>query len=172
MRTHCDRITYTCAAIRPLRCANQITRIALREICVRHVGPTGSYFLAQPTHDCACPIPISDRKLWWMDECVDCRTKSHIVDAYRVTRYALSSPYGESQRCALGLDAVKRWVTRQQIAEFIAVAILFVPRDRRIVLTFISFDEFDGVMTDILIRLVPISPHQVLPTIQPTTTKY
>ena len=32
-----------------LRCANQITRIALREFCVRHVGPTGSYFLAKPT---------------------------------------------------------------------------------------------------------------------------
>ena len=65
MPTRCHGITSTSAARRPPRCANHITRIALREFCVRHVGPTGSCFLPQPTHDCEFPIPISDRKSWW-----------------------------------------------------------------------------------------------------------
>ena len=51
----------------PLRCANQITRIALREFCVRHVSQTAIYFLAKPPHDCDYSIPISDRNVGWVD---------------------------------------------------------------------------------------------------------
>ena len=61
-----SKIACASAAPSPLRSANQITRIALREFCVRHVIPTASYFLANPTHDCDCCIPISDTKLRWV----------------------------------------------------------------------------------------------------------
>ena len=49
-----------------IRCANQITRIALREFCVRHVSPTGSDFLSKPTQDWDCFIPISDTQSGWI----------------------------------------------------------------------------------------------------------
>ena len=62
----CERIVVASPALRPLRCANQIARIALREFCVRHVGPAGSYFPTKPTHDCDIPVRISDRKSWWI----------------------------------------------------------------------------------------------------------
>ena len=54
------------AAPSPPRSANQITRIALREFCVRHVSQTASYSLAKPPHDCDYSIPISDRNVGWV----------------------------------------------------------------------------------------------------------
>ena len=66
MRTHRHRIT--CAAPAALRQSdheNCLTRV----LCPTHmkkVGPTGSYILAKPTHNCGFSVPSSDRKSWWM----------------------------------------------------------------------------------------------------------
>ena len=61
----CERIDIASPALRPL---------PLRQSDhAKHVSPTGSYFLAKPTHDCDIPIPISDTKSrlagrvgWWI----------------------------------------------------------------------------------------------------------
>jgi len=62
----CQRIDITSPALRCARChcatPNKITRIALCNNCVRHVGPTRSYFTAKLRFS----YSISDKKSGWV----------------------------------------------------------------------------------------------------------
>ena len=80
---------------RRLRCANQITRIALREVCVRHVGPTRSYFAAKTQFS----YSISDRESICMGALSD---EIAYCSAYGVRSSVPHFPYSHIQRYALG----------------------------------------------------------------------
>ena len=110
MRTHCHRITCAallaaprraaprCAALRPLRQsdhANCLTRV-LCPTC----ESDRKLFPSEANPDCDCSVPISDTKSRWVG---GLSAEITYCSAQGVTRYALSSPYGQSQRYALGL---------------------------------------------------------------------